>query len=97
MIGIIITFNTSLPFDSVYHYALGIMRYKQKEALHMFDLTGRVAVVSGASSGLGMQMARGNATQGATLVITACRRGKGIWQSGRIGELRRFRRQRRCA
>lgn len=39
----------------------------------MFDLTGRVVVVSGASSGLGAQMARGYAKQGATLVITARR------------------------
>ena len=39
----------------------------------MFDLTGRVVVVSGASSGLGSQMARGFAEQGADLVITARR------------------------
>ena len=39
----------------------------------MFDLTGRVVVVSGASSGLGAQMARGFAAQGADLVITARR------------------------
>ena len=41
----------------------------------MFNLTGRVVVVSGASSGLGAQMARGYAAQGADLVITA-RRGE---------------------
>ena len=40
----------------------------------MFDLTGRVVVVSGASSGLGAQMARGFANQGADLVITARRK-----------------------
>lgn len=39
----------------------------------MFDLTGRVVVVSGASSGLGSQMARGFAKQGADVVITARR------------------------
>ena len=39
----------------------------------MFDLTGRVVVISGASSGLGMQMARGYAEQGADLVIMARR------------------------
>ncbi len=39
----------------------------------MFDLTGRVVVISGASSGLGAQMARGYAGQGATLVIMARR------------------------
>ena len=39
----------------------------------MFNLTGRVIVVSGASSGLGAQMAKGFAKQGADLVITARR------------------------
>jgi len=39
----------------------------------MFDLKGRVAVISGASSGLGMQMARAFAKQGADLVILARR------------------------
>jgi gluconate 5-dehydrogenase len=39
----------------------------------MFDFKGRVVVISGASSGLGAQMARGFAKQGATLVITARR------------------------
>ena len=39
----------------------------------MFSLKDRVVVVSGASSGLGSQMARGFAAQGATLVITARR------------------------
>lgn len=39
----------------------------------MFDLKGRVAVVSGASSGLGQQMALALARQGADLVILARR------------------------
>ncbi|NLL32074.1 MAG: SDR family oxidoreductase [Enterococcus cecorum] len=39
----------------------------------MFNLKGRVCVISGASSGLGAQMARGFAEQGADLVITARR------------------------
>lgn len=39
----------------------------------MFDLKGRVAVVSGASSGLGQQMALAFAKQGANLVILARR------------------------
>ena len=39
----------------------------------MFNLKGRVVVVSGASSGLGAQMAKGFAGQGADLVITARR------------------------
>lgn len=39
----------------------------------MFDLTGRVVVVSGASSGLGRQMSVGFANQGADLVVMARR------------------------
>lgn len=39
----------------------------------MFNLKGRVVVVSGASSGLGVQMAKGFACQGADLVIMARR------------------------
>jgi gluconate 5-dehydrogenase len=39
----------------------------------MFSLKGRVAVVTGASSGLGLQMARGFAAQGADLAILARR------------------------
>ncbi len=39
----------------------------------MFNYNGRVVVVSGASSGLGKQMARAFAKQGANLVITARR------------------------
>ena len=39
----------------------------------MFDLTGQVAVVTGASSGLGKQMARAFARQGANLAILARR------------------------
>ncbi|MFA5448975.1 MAG: glucose 1-dehydrogenase [Clostridia bacterium] len=39
----------------------------------MFNLQGRVAVVTGASSGLGVQMATGFAKQGADLVIMARR------------------------
>ena len=42
----------------------------------MFNYNGRVVVVSGASSGLGAQMARGFAAQGADLVITARRMEK---------------------
>lgn len=40
----------------------------------MFDLKGRVAVVSGASSGLGVQMATALARQGADLVLLARRK-----------------------
>lgn len=42
----------------------------------MFDLSGKTVVVSGASSGLGAQMAKGFAGQGANMVITARRAEK---------------------
>ena len=40
---------------------------------NLFDLTGRVAVVTGASTGLGVQMAKAFASQGANLVLLARR------------------------
>ncbi|HEY8421764.1 MAG TPA: glucose 1-dehydrogenase [Thermoclostridium sp.] len=43
---------------------------------NIFDLTGRVAVVTGASSGLGVQMAKAFARQGADVVILARRMEK---------------------
>jgi gluconate 5-dehydrogenase len=39
----------------------------------MFDFKGRVVVITGATSGLGLQMARGFASQGADLVLMARR------------------------
>ena len=42
----------------------------------MFDLTGKVAVVSGASSGLGIQLATALARQGAKLAILARRKDR---------------------
>lgn len=41
-----------------------------------FDLTGRVAVVTGASTGLGVQMAKALANQGANIVCLARRKNK---------------------
>lgn len=37
----------------------------------LFDLTGKVAVLTGASKGMGLEMARGLAMQGATVVISS--------------------------
>ena len=42
----------------------------------IFDLTGKVAVVTGASSGLGVQMAKALARQGADIAILARRTDK---------------------
>jgi gluconate 5-dehydrogenase len=44
-----------------------------KREVKMFDLKGRVAVITGASSGLGRQMARAFSKQGADLVVLARR------------------------
>lgn len=43
---------------------------------NLFDLTGRVAVITGASSGLGVQMAKAYAKQGANIAIMARRKEK---------------------
>ena len=42
----------------------------------IFDLTGKVAIVTGASSGLGVQMAKALARQGADIAILARRTDK---------------------
>lgn len=53
-------------------YGCGIMMVSKKRR-KMFDLSGQVAVVTGASSGLGKQMARAFARQGADLAVLARR------------------------
>jgi len=53
----------------------------------MFNLKGRVAVITGASSGLGAQMAHGFAKQGADLVILARRIDKLEEVANKIREL----------
>ena len=47
----------------------------------MFDYKGKIVVVSGASSGLGSQMAKGYARQGATVIITARRMENSFFRS----------------
>ena len=46
---------------------------KRLELVYMFDYTGKVVAVTGASSGLGKQMAEGYAQQGANLILLARR------------------------
>ena len=63
----------------------------------LFNLTGRVAIVTGGSIGLGRQMAEGLAEMGANLVLCArkkerCEQRRGIAEAGResaCGGLRR--------
>ena len=43
---------------------------------NLFDLTGQVAIVTGASSGLGVDFARALANQGANIAIVARREEK---------------------
>ena len=45
-----------------------------KDMKNYFDLTGQVAVVTGASTGLGVQMAKAFASQGANIVLIARRK-----------------------
>src|SRR5262245_8898797 len=44
--------------------------------MKLFDLTGRVAVVTGGNGGIGLGMARGLAQAGATVVVAARNAGK---------------------
>jgi len=46
---------------------------RERKTMSIFDLTGKVAVVTGASSGLGVQFAKALARQGADLVLLARR------------------------
>jgi 2-deoxy-D-gluconate 3-dehydrogenase len=51
----------------------------------MFDLTGRVALVTGGNGGIGLAMAQGLAEAGATLVLTGRDTAKGVAAAALIG------------
>ena len=55
------------------NFAAGFESKKQHYMKDIFDLNGRVALVTGCSGGLGVQMARALAARGANLVIIARR------------------------
>ncbi len=57
------------------------------EALRRFDLTGRVAVVTGASAGLGQGLARALASVGAKVAVVARRRDRLAELAAEIGGL----------
>src|ERR1700730_2457456 len=56
---------------------------------HLFDLSGRVAIVTGGSRGLGQEMAEGLAEAGAALMLCA-RRGEWLWPAVEEFRGRRF-------
>jgi gluconate 5-dehydrogenase len=60
---------------------------KGEFSMSMFDLTGKIALVTGASSGLGVQFAKALAGQGADLAIMARRKEKLDEVCGTIREL----------
>src|SRR5262245_54959604 len=53
----------------------------------MFDLTGRVAVVTGGNGGIGLGMARGLAGAGATVVVAARDEAKSLAAVAELGAL----------
>ena len=46
--------------------------------MQLFDLTGRVAIVTGGNGGIGLGMARGMATAGAAIVVAARDEAKSV-------------------
>jgi NAD(P)-dependent dehydrogenase (short-subunit alcohol dehydrogenase family) len=54
---------------------------------HLFDLTGRVAIISGGSVGLGHQMAEGLAEMGANLVLCARKKDRCEQAAEEFGQL----------
>ncbi len=54
------------------------------DLLNIFDLSGRVAIVTGGSRGIGFAIADGLASAGATAVITATNEEQGVKASGEL-------------
>ncbi|MGB6899113.1 MAG: SDR family NAD(P)-dependent oxidoreductase, partial [Candidatus Acidiferrum sp.] len=57
------------------------------KAGHIFDLSGRVAIVTGGSVGLGRQMAEGLAEMGANLVLCARKKERCVQAAGELQKL----------
>lgn len=56
----------------------------QRDRLEMFDLSDRIAVVTGGNGGLGLGMSLGLARAGATVIVAARREGKAAEALGRL-------------
>lgn len=57
------------PLRPGYHGVVSAIRYRRGNPMELFQLQGKVALVTGGNSGLGLAMARGLAQAGATVVI----------------------------
>ena len=53
--------------------------------MRLFDLAGRVAVVTGGNGGIGLGMARGLAEAGATVVLAGRNAAKGARAAAELG------------
>src|SRR5262249_55411318 len=65
------------PNSSAAADALGSARYWGKRHMGPFDLSGRVAIVTGGNGGIGLGMAEGIAAAGATVVLAGRNATKG--------------------
>jgi 2-deoxy-D-gluconate 3-dehydrogenase len=54
------------------------------KSLNLFDLAGRVAIITGGSRGIGLAIAEGLASAGATSVITATNEERGVKAAGQL-------------